>query len=175
MKTKRYVLKNNRTGKDFPEFNTVVDVSLTDTHLIFEFVAENTKFFSYCEGYNSEIWKGDVCEAYICSDGSRVNYFEIQVAPNGSIYCSKVYNPDGNFRTTFIEENPVESAVEKIGNDIKVRFSIPLSVIGYDQENGLLINVFRIETEGGETDKNLLALNPTLCNTYHKPEFFVKF
>ena len=175
MKTKRYVLKNNRTGKEIPEFNTVVDVTLTDTHLTFDFTAKNTKFYSYCEGYNSEIWKGDVCEAYICSDGTRVNYFEIQVAPNNSVYCSKVYNPDGNFKTTFIDENPVSSSVEKDGDTIKVKFSIPLSVINYDKEKGLLINVFRIETEGGVMDKNLIALNPTLCNTYHKPEFFVEF
>ena len=32
-----YELKDNRTGNDLPEFKTTVDVTMTDTDLIFEF------------------------------------------------------------------------------------------------------------------------------------------
>ncbi len=175
MKKKTFILKENITGKDIPEFYTKVDVTLTDTDIIFEFDCKNTQYFSYCEGYNTEIWRGDVCEAYICTDGTSVNYYEIQVTHNNSNYFSKVYNPDGNYQTTFIDENPMLSSVEKVDGGYKVRFSIPLKAIGYDEKKGILMNVFRIETEGGIQDKNLLALNPTLTDTYHKPEFFIKF
>ena len=171
---KSFILKDNRTGKDIPEFLTKVDVSITDKDIIFEFDCKNTKFYSFCEGYNSDLWRGDVCEAYICTDGSRENYFEIQIAPNNSNYCSRVYNPDGNFQTTLVDKNPITSTVEKLGDDYKVKFSLPLDFIGYDKKKGILLNIFRIETEGGIQDKNLLALSPTLCNTYHRPEFFVK-
>ena len=171
---KTFILKENKTGKDFPEFHTQVDVTLTETEIIFEFDCKNTKFFSYCEGYNTELWRGDVCEAYICTAGDIAHYYEIQIAPNNSNYFSKVYNPDGVFRTTLIDENPITSSVERFGDDYKVKFSIPLEKIGYDKEKGIMLNIFRIETEGGVQDKNLLAMNPTLCPTYHRPEFFVK-
>ncbi len=171
-----FVLKENITGKEIPEFYTKVDVTLTETDIIFEFDCKNTQYFSFCEGYNTEIWRGDVCEAYICTDGTGVNYYEIQVAHNNSNYFSLVHNPDGNYKTTFIDENPMTSKVEKSGeNDYKVTFSIPLKAINYDREKGLLMNIFRIETEGGVQDKNLLSANPTLDDTFHKPEFFFKF
>ena len=171
---KTFILRENSTGKDFPEFHTEVTVTLTEKDITFEFEGKNTTFYSYCEGYNTELWRGDVCEAYICTDGSRENYYEIQIAPNNSNYFSSVYNPDGNFRTTFIDENPLTSSVERKGNDIRVVFSIPLKAINYDKEKGILLNIFRIETEGVCQDKNLLALSPTLQPTLHRPEFFVK-
>ena len=49
-----------------------------------------------------------------------------------------------------------------------------LDYVPQDKEKGIMLNIFRIETEGGIQDKNLLAMNPTLCETYHSPEFFVK-
>ena len=44
----------------------------------------------------------------------------------------------------------------------------------YDKEKGILFNAFRIETDGGITDKHLIAWQPACANTFHKPEFFVK-
>ncbi len=173
---KSYILKDNITGGDIPEFFTKVDVTLTDSDLIFEFDCKNTKYFSFCEGYNTEIWRGDVCEAYICTDGSRVNYYEIEVTHNNSNYFSLVHNPDGNFTSKFFEQNPLTSKVEKCGeNDYKVTFSLPLTAIDYNPSKGLLMNIFRIETEGGEQDKHLLAANPTRRRTFHKPKFFFEF
>ena len=174
MKKRTFILKENRKGGAIPEFETKVDVTLTDTDITFEFFCKNSKFFSYCEGYNTELCRGDVCEAYICTDGSRVNYYEIQVAMNNSNFFSKVYNPDGNFKGTFIDVNPITSEVERLGNDYRAKFSLPLKAINYDEKKGVLLNIFRIETEGGTQDKNLLALNPTLQNTYHRPEFFIE-
>ena len=175
MKKSTYILKENCTGKEIPEFHTSVEITKTDTDLIFEFNAKNTQFYSHDEGYNTEVFCGDACEAFICTDGSRVNYFELEVAPNGSVFCAKIYNPDGNFQVSLIEKNPVTSYVEHKGNDLFVRFSIPLDYIGYKEEVGLLLNAFRIETEGGIRDKNLLSLSPTLTNTFHRPEFFIEF
>ncbi len=172
---KTFVLKENITGREIPEFYTKVDVTLTDTHLTFEFDCKNTKYYSHCEGYNTDIWYGDVCEAYICTDGTGINYYEIEVTHNNSNYVALVHNPDGNYQSTFVEENPLTSSVEKCGeNDYKVKFSLPLEKINYDKEKGILLNIFRIETEGGISDKNLLSANPTLTDTFHKPGYLFK-
>ena len=50
---------------------------------------------------------------------------------------------------------------------------VPNEVIGVKKFGEVVFNAYRIETEGGEPEKNLLALNPTLCGTFHMPQFFI--
>ena len=84
---------------------------------------------------------------------------------------------DANLEQYPIPENEcfLESEFEKLSDtDYRIKFSVPLDKIGYNEKIGIRYNAYRIETEGGITDKNLLALNPTLSDTFHKPEFFIK-
>jgi len=171
-----YVLKNNRTGEEIPEFETKVEVTLTDKELIFDFFCKNSKFFSACDKYNGPIFDGDVCEAFISTSGDMTKYYEIEVAPNNCVFLEKITNPncDNTFVEDPIEENFVKSEVELLGNDYRCKFSVPLDKIGYDENVGILYNIYRIETEGGITDKNLLAMNPTFESAFHRPQYFVK-
>ena len=93
---------------------------------------------------------------------------------------AKVHNKgdiDGglNLDLTFVseEENFLQSEVEIIGNDYKLKISVPLDKIGYDEKIGIKYNAYRIETEGGIVNKNLLALNPTMKPAFHVPEKFI--
>lgn len=176
MLKKSFVLKENIKGKDIPEFLTTVDVTLDDRNISLVYNCKNSQCFSAYEGYNTDIFDGDVCEVFICTSGDISTYYEIEVAPNNSVYLAGVYNPklNKNIQSTYIEENFLESSVEINGSDYIVRLKVPLEKIGYDKEKGLLLNIFRIETEGGITDKNILAANPTRCKTFHKPKFFFK-
>ena len=175
MLKKRYELRENFTGKDCPDFKTIVDVTLTDTELVFEFDCKNSQHYSASDEYNADLWKGDVCEAFICTDGTRKFYYEIEVAPNGAVFLKYMeYLTQGNLIENEIKENFVGTNVEINGNDYKLKFSVPLDKIGYSKEKGILYNIFRIETEGGIQDKNLLAMNPTLCETFHDNNFLVE-
>ena len=69
--------------------------------------------------------------------------------------------------------NSLSTAVEITKEGYNVEIIIPFALIG--EAKPLRFNAFRIETEGGIRDKNLLAANPTLCKTFHKPESFMKF
>ena len=169
-------LLNNRTGEK-TEFYTTVDIKLTDTELSFEFFCKNSKMYSAGDKYNDDIFDGDVCEAFVSTDGTINNYYEIEIAPNNTVFLNKIYNPGkGDFRCTPIPENEnfITSSVEILGDDYIVKFSMPLDKIGYTKEKGILFNAYRIETEGGHTDLHLLALNPTLCDTFHMSEFFIE-
>lgn len=172
----KYQLKNTRTGEELPEFLTTVDVIKTKTHLIFDFYCKNSKFFSKDNKYNAPIYLGDVCEAFICTSGNLSDYFEIEVAPNNCQFLCKIHN-SGNFNIQLTpiseEDNFLKSEVEIWGNDYKLKFSVPLEKIGYDEKIGIKYNAFRIETEGGIENKNLLALSPTMCEGFHVPEKFI--
>lgn len=175
MLKKRYELKENFTGKECPDFKTVVDVTLTDTEIVFEFDCKNSQCYSASDVYNADLWKGDVCEAFICTDGTRKFYYEIEVAPNNAVFLKYMeYITPGNLIENDIQENFVKSEVKIDGNDYKLKFALPLDKIGYTKEKGILYNIFRIETEGGIQDKNLLAMNPTLCDTFHENNFLVE-
>ena len=175
MLKKTFELKNSRTGEPISEFKTIVDVTLTDTDIIFEFDCKNSKFYSAYDTYNADLWEGDVREAFICTDGTKNFYYEIEVAPNNAVFLKFMeYVEDAQPIENDIEENFVKSEVDFNGNDYKVKFSVPLDKIGYSKEKGILLNIFRIETEGGIPDKNLLAMNPTMCDTFHKNEYFIE-
>ena len=177
----KYQLKNNRTGKSIPEFKTEVEVKFTEKEVVFEFECENSKLYSASDKYNGPIFDGDVCEVFICVNEDRSVYYEIEVAPNGTEFLYKMTYKgfDKEKDEPILIEEPISesflnSKVESCGNNYKVKFSVPLDKVWYDKDRGVILNIFRIETEGGYTDKNLLALNPTLCNKFHHPEFFVE-
>lgn len=169
----KYLLKDNITGGETP-FITTVDVKIENGCIVFDFDCKKSKFYCAAEGYNTNLYDGDVCEAFICVDGNRENYFELEVAPNNSVFFKKVINPVNGTRSSYPMENTVKSSVEKYDDNYKVFLSVPLSSLGWDGKTKILFNAYRIETEGGETNAHLLAVNPTLCGTYHKPEFFIE-
>ena len=184
MITKTFELKNNRTREEIDNFKTTLKVTMSETHLTFDFYCKNSKHFSAGVNFNDPVYNGDVCEAFICADEDLYWYYEIEVAPNNCQFLMKMnYKEkvvDGKVTSDIamnpisLEDNFLSSNVEIIGNDYKLSFSLPLDKIGYKPEVGIRFNAFRIETEGGETDKNLIALNPTMCSTFHVPTCFIK-
>ncbi len=177
----KFVLKNSRTGEDFPEYFTTLEVVKTQTHLSFSFDCKNSMFYSAGNEYNSDIYTGDVCEAFICVGEDLSWYYEIEVAPNNCQFLFKMHNVSETLENIKLEQYPISkddnflvSEVVRYDNNYKVNFSVPLDKIGYDPNIGILFNAYRIETEGGYTDRHLLAVNPTLCETFHAPHKFIK-
>ena len=176
----KFQLKNSRTGESCYEFKTEVDVEFTDKEIVFQFYCKNSKFYSASNEYNGPIFDGDVCEVFICIGDDRNTYYEIEVAPNGVEFLYKMtFQGVEESGMPILIEEPIKesflnSKVELLGNDYTVKFSVPLDRVCYDKERGVMLNIFRIETEGGFTDKNLLALNPTMCNFFHRPNKFVE-
>lgn len=164
-------LKNNVTGEDTP-FTTILEYFRIGNDLHFKFICENSKLFSAYSGYNEPIYKGDVCEVFICTGDDIREYYEIEVAPNGAVFFAKIFN-DGSLHTTF-EENTLKTSVELTENGYNVQITVPCASIGAS-DKPIRFNAFRIETEGGHEDKNLLALSPTLKPLFHVPEKFIPF
>ena len=77
-------------------------------------------------------------------------------------------------RTSFLEQTfTAKAEITDIGYNVEI--IIPCDAIGVKSNLPILFNAFRIETEGGEENKNLLALNPTLQPRFHVPEKFIEF
>ena len=162
-------LKENFSGGETP-FKTVLEYSKTQSELIFNFTCFNSKLFSAFSEYNAPIYKGDVCEVFLCVGEDLSEYYEIEVAPNGTVFFAKIKN-DGKLNVTFLPNLLKTSAkVTDVGYNVEI--VVPFGAIGVSS-HPIRFNAFRIETEGGIPDKNLLSLSPTLCGNFHKPEKFI--
>lgn len=164
-------LKDNRTGEDTP-FKTEIEYERRENGLFFAFDCENSKLFSACDEDNAPIYKGDVAEVFICACGDRRKYFELEVAPNGKVFFAKILNKDG-IHIELLNPKSIKAEAFLRENGYSVNIFVPNEVIGVKKFGEVVFNAFRIETEGGEPEKNLLALSPTLCGTFHMPQFFI--
>ncbi len=164
-------LKNSRTGEVAPR-RTLFSLTREENAFTFHFLCEESECFSAGEHFNDNLYEGDVAEVFLAVDGETDYYFEAEVAPNGVGFFAKILWQDGHF-TTCRENAPITTTAAQTVGGWRATITIPFDVIGYKDGMSLAGNAYRIETDGGETDKHLLALSPTLCDTFHRPSAFV--
>ena len=153
-----------------PKFETEFKPSQTKDYLIFQFRAMNSSLTSFSNVYNDDIWKGDVCEVFL-ADGKTDTYYEVEVAPNGTLFFGKIHFENGTRILTKLENKGVSARVFQTSDDqYEVYLAVPKALFTKE----IYYNAFRLETEGQEQEKNKFALFPTYCETFHKPELFQK-
>ena len=157
-------LLDNRTGKE-STLRTNFSYCKKDCFLIFEFEAKDSALNSYSNENNDEQYKGDVCEVFL--DVGEEEYYEFEVAPNGTTFVAKIINGT----PYFIDSSFFMSVVEKGFRSYKVKMVIDLT--RFMPLETLKFNAFRIETKGVRQDLILQAYSPTLSNTFHVRECFV--
>ena len=165
----KYLMKENRLGGESP-FKTWVSYEKGENSFRFKFESENSKLYSVSDKDNAELFRGDVCEVFISTGGKIDEYYEIEVAPSGAVFFAKVKHSDNGNELKMLEKN-FKTEVKVDGNNYSVEIEIPFESVDY--KGGVVyFNAYRIETEGGIADKNLIALFPTLCGTFHTPSKF---
>ena len=152
-------LKNNRTGElGIPK--TEVECFYNDDILVFNFVAHDSSLISFSDKDNDELWRGNVVEIFL-DVGEQDYYYEFEVAPNGTTFVAQKHIN----KLVFVNNNFFKANTKKSGDSYFVRMEIDVKKIS--KTNELLFNAFRCEGEVIE------ALNPTLCDTFHKKDKFI--
>ena len=170
----RNMLKNlydNYTGEE-SGFPTTLSYRHEGQTLYFTFDCFRSKKFSAYVSDNDPLFLGDVAEVFICTGDDLSRYYEIEVAPNGAVFFAAITNDGKNVSTDFPERH-FKAEVVSLDRGYRVILEIPDAELGVTDVGKIRFNAFRIETEGGTPEKNLLALNPTLCGKFHLPEFFI--
>ncbi len=172
-----YELKNCRDGSK-ATYKTTVDITENNGMVTFVFTAENTKFYCPHSGYNKIHSEGDACEVLIGSDPERKVYYEIEISPENDLMVAEMVNHgfDENnepiLDIRFVDDCFVKGEVQKNDNGYVATVKFPLEkVLSGDGE--VYFNAYRLETDGGEMDKHLFALNPTMLPKFHAPEYFL--
>ncbi len=172
-----YNLKNCRDASE-ATYKTTVDISEKDGIVAFTFECCNTDFYCPHSGYNKIHSEGDACEILIGSDPERKVYYEIEISPQNDLMVAEMVNHgfDENNEPIldihFVADCFVNSEVQKKENGYIATVSFPLDKIS-SGEGEVYFNAYRLETDGGEMDKHLFALNPTMLPKFHAPEYFM--
>ena len=171
-----YELKDNRTGEKAPR-PTTVEITEKDGEVTFFFRAEDSKRFCAHEGYNAMHCEGDVCEVFIGTDPARKVYYEIEISPRGEIFLAKVTYGGADsegipiLQQDYVEENFLHTAVTETETGYTAEIRLALKDIRTG-DGEIFFNVYRIETDGGESDKHLIALRPTMRSRFHVPPYY---
>ena len=74
----------------------------------------------------------------------------------------------------FIDENDCffRSTARKTNSGYEVNIAIDKAKSGMRVDE-IYFNAYRLETDGGEMEKHLFALNPTMCGKFHVPACYV--
>lgn len=175
----KYLLKNNRDGAA-SVYRTTVEVSQDERNIYFNFVAEHSNYYCPYHNYNDIHSCGDAVEILIGIDPARKTYYELEVNPDNSKMLAKMtvteLDRDGaaKLNIEFVDKKDcffTSSTTKTSGGYIvcividKVRLNMPVEQIYF--------NAYRLETDGGEMEKHLFALNPTMRGKFHMPTRYV--
>lgn len=164
-------LKDNKTGQK-ALYDTDLNIEIKDGNtLIATFVCNHASNYSFSNKYNDDIYCGDVVELFLQTD-RKDQYYEIEVAPNNAHFIAIITNDGKSFSGERLSDDFVESSSKFDGSIWRCVITIPLNKINYSKEKGIYFNAFRIDTDGGERDKHLFSLYPTLCGSFHKMDSF---
>jgi len=175
-------LKNNYNGHSENVRPTWIDVTLKDGIITFIFDAKNCKYWCPYRKFNAIHSCGDCCEILIGSDPLRKVYYEIEVSPLNGVMIAKMTN-NGVSKSgkqilldiDFEKDNFVTSEILIKSDRFVSMISFPLNRI-ITGDGNIYFNAYRLETVGGKhrVPKQLLfALNPTMCDKFHKPQYFI--
>lgn len=160
------ILRDNITGLQSP-VKTEFSIVQKGKHLICLFKAYDSSLTSYSNKDNDELYKGDVVEVFL-DIGEPHSYIEIEVAPNGKKFVAEIIKRKINFiESDFVSVN---SQIE--GNNYIV--TIDVNLTDFRCKTPIKYNAYRIETKGIKRDYILCAANPTLCDSFHVRDKFIK-
>ena len=172
-----YELKDCRTGEK-AAYKSTLEITEKDDILTFRFTAEHSSFFCPHPEYNGLHTEGDSCEIIIGSDPKRQDYYELEINPLGDLMlCEMHYHGIDEDGDPLLNWDYIDECFA-IGKAIKTETGY-IAEISFDKKKiskpgeEIYFNAFRLETDGGETEKHLFALNPTMVGKFHIVEKYV--
>lgn len=175
----KYFLKNNVDGSP-AVYKTAVSVSENERDINFVFEAEHSQFYCPNNRYNGIHSCGDAVEILIGTDPERKEYYEIEVNPNNEIMLAKMtylgVDESGSVKLDigFVDKTDcfVSSSAVRTGDGYSVTVTIDKTKLDLSAGE-IYFNAYRLETDGGEMEKHLFALVPTMCGKFHVPKKYV--
>lgn len=164
-------LSENTSGASSEECCFSCEFNKYAAHFSFE-VKDEDVISSYLTD-NEDIWQGDAVEVFLSPDGDRTRYFELEVSPFGVRFWGEVINRDG--KTPRLKKLPpmFEASAERTEEGYNVHIELPYGELGAVLPEKMAFNAFRLDKKA-DGRQLLYALSPTFCNSFHRPQYFVR-
>lgn len=167
---KTYYLRENMTGAEAEESRFRCRFGEREAEFFFD--VTDADLISPFREDNEDIWQGDAVEVFLSPGGSLSRYFELEVSPSGVRFWGEVTIAGGEKRLKKLPP-PFEAEVVCTKEGYAVHIRLPLAALPEYDRTAVMLNAFRLDkhTDGRQ---GLYALNPTRCETFHKPEYFLQ-
>ena len=165
------LLSENTSGESNEECRFSCGFGKYAAHFSFEVKDEDV--ISPYRSDNEDIWQGDAVEVFLSPDGDLTRYFELEVSPFGVRFFGEVINSDG--KTPRLKKLPpmFEASAERTEEGYVVQIELPYGELGAVLPEKMAFNAFRLDKKA-DGRQLLYALSPTFCNSFHRPQYFVR-
>ena len=166
---KTYCLRENMTGRE--DGGCRFYYQFGKDALRFYFDVKDDEIVSPFGKDNEDIWQGDAVEVFLSPDGSLTRYYELEVSPFGVRFWGEISFPGGERRLKKLAPPfTAEARVTEYGYAVSV--CLPLCALKGFERKKMKMNAFRLDKKGSG-EQALYALQPTLCETFHRPAYFL--
>ena len=170
-----YLLRENEQGVE-PSHRTELRALYGRTALYLRYTVEDDFILANMTENNASLYEEEAVELFYSPDGNLTRYFELEFNVNQAIFFGLIHNPNGNNLGMSLELLACDGLichVERNEGGYTVTASIPFAAIGGAPANGARCNAFRIDWFP-ENRRELNALEPTRCNSFHIPSCFAE-
>lgn len=171
---KKAELKDCVSGKEGKK-KTIFCAAYNDNGITFRFECEDDDIYADITEFNGNLFKQDVVEVFVSTDGDLAKYTEIEVSPLENILQLKVENRNlkGKIKTKYLQEDLIKRKVTMTKSGWDCEFFVPFSVFGSnDISRPWKFNAYRID-RAGKRRFDHYALNPTFKPKFHRPKYFI--
>ncbi len=164
-----YFLRENVTGAE--DGTCRFSVRLEGGALHFRFCVNAAPYSPFRED-NEDIWQADAVEVFLSPDGCPDRYKELEVSPYGVRFYADIAC-DGRRLPRADKTAPAFTAATRLAaGGYEAEICLPLAALAGFDAAAMRFNAFCL-CGSAAGKQRLLALCPTLCPTFHKPQRFV--
>ena len=165
-----YYLRENVTGAESEKCRFRCRFGERETEFFFD--VKDADLISPFQEDNEDVWQGDAVEVFLSPDGDLTRYYELEVSPFGVRFWGEIAFSE-SMRVLKKLPPPFRAEVTRTKDGYAIHIRLPFAALkGFDRST-IKLNAFCPDrhTDGGQ---ELYALNPTRCDTFHKPQYFLK-
>lgn len=154
---------------------TMFCAAYSDDGITFKFECEDDDIYADITEFNGDLFKQDVVEVFVSTDGNLAKYIEIEVSPLENVLQLKIENRKlkGKIKKIYLQEDLIERKVTMTENGWDCEFFVPFSLFGSnDISRPWKFNAYRIDRVRKKRF-NFYALNPTFKPKFHRPKYFI--
>lgn len=124
---------------------------------------------------SGKVFRADCTEVFICFDGDREHYYELDISPFNKSFVASISNPDNvNIRIEMVDKDIIVTKTQICEHYYDTLYVLPFGNFSPNciENCEILCNAYRVKIENNKRVSRVL--NPTYALNHHIKDCFVK-